>query len=200
MPTSSLSAVSLRPSAGPWLLLVLWLGSAALGFWLFELRHVRTFETDTARIFETEARRGSAEAWYRAHLQVAGELPAATVVHFFAPGCDCNRFTEPHLTRIKARYQPQQVRFVAVTRTPSSAALGMPTLTLPASGELDWLDSAPAALVFDRDGRLVYFGPYSSAAWCGTGGGLVEGILDRLLAGRRPELARFYGRGCFCSR
>jgi hypothetical protein len=177
------------------------IGTAA-GFWWFELRSLRLFETDATRVFDAGTRAEAAQAWYRA-TNPPGAIPgpAATVVYFFKPGCSCNRFTEAHLARIRARYPQAQVRFVAATREEAAATpLGLARLPIPDRPDLDWLAAAPAALVFDRDGKLVYFGPYSNAAWCGAKGGLVEQILDRLLAGRPTVLQPFYGRGCFCAR
>jgi hypothetical protein len=30
------------------------------------------------------------------------------------------------------------------------------------------IHSAPAVLIFDAGGRLIYHGPYSNSAWCGN--------------------------------
>lgn len=60
------------------------------------------------------------------------------------------------------------------------------------------MHAAPAALVFNGAGRLVYFGPYSEEADCGTSGGFVERALDALVAGRAAPVARPLGIGCLC--
>ncbi len=44
--------------------------------------------------------------------------------------------------------------------------------------------------MFDAAGKLVYFGPYSDSARCGVAGGLVERVLDRMLADRRRARSR----------
>jgi hypothetical protein len=188
-----------------WLVVVLWLASAVWGFWFFQLRTQRPFE-NVAQVFDANARASSAEGWYRATLRPeAGSQSqfAATVVHFYQPGCSCNRFTGPHLLKIVARYHQEGVRFLVASREHSTAkwasAAGLRQLDISGEHSLGWLDSTPAALVYDRAGKLVYFGPYSSAAWCGAAGGLVERVLDRLLAGQTLRLQPFYGSGCFCS-
>ena len=194
-----------RPGVGRWLIVGLWMASAAVGFWFFQLRHQHPFENEAMTVFDASARAASAESWYRSTLLAGAADTAhvtATVVHVYRAGCACNRFTEPHLAKIIARYRQEGVRFVVASREQSTAhgasIGGLPQLTIPDLRELDWLDSTPAALVYDSAGKLVYFGPYSSAAWCGTSGGLVERMLDRLLAGQAPRLQPFYGSGCFC--
>lgn len=194
-----------RPGVGRWLIVGLWMASAAIGFWFFQLRHQHPFESEAMTVFDASARAASAESWYRSTLLAGAADTAhvtATVVHVYRAGCACNRFTEPHLAKIIARYRQEGVRFVVASREQSTAhgasIGGLPQLTIPDLRELDWLDSTPAALVYDPAGKLVYFGPYSSAAWCGTSGGLVERMLDRLLAGQAPRLQPFYGSGCFC--
>jgi hypothetical protein len=192
----------------PWIVVTAWLASAALGFWFFQLRDTRSFESDSVTLFDAKARAASAEAWFRSNLSADAGNVAATVVHIYRAGCACNRFTEPHLAKIAARYRQEGVRFVVATREQSTAyesAMhpvspidGLPQYAITDNPDLDWLATAPAALVYDSAGKLVYFGPYSDAAWCGASGGLVERILDRLLAGQTPRLQPFYGSGCFC--
>jgi hypothetical protein len=194
-----------RPGVGRWFVVGLWLASAAIGFWFFQLRDQHPFENEAVTVFDASTRAASAESWYRSTLLTApADTPhvAATVVHVYRAGCACNRFTEPHLAKIVARYRQEGVRFVVASReqstAPGASIGGLAQFTIPDHRNLDWLDSTPAALVYDRAGKLVYFGPYSSAAWCGISGSLVERILDRLLAGQAPRLQPFYGSGCFC--
>ncbi len=193
-----------RVSFWPWMVVGLWLAGSALALWFFQLREQRPFEIEAPSVFDARARGESAEAWYRSVLLSGPQAvpPVATVVHVYRPGCTCNRFTEPHLARIVARYERQGVRFVLATREhpqvqPQHAG-ALAQITIPDERKLDWLDSTPAALIYDSAGKLVYFGPYSSAAWCGASGGLVERVLDRLLAGQAPRLQPFYSSGCFC--
>jgi hypothetical protein len=66
--------------------------------------------------------------------------------------------------------------------------------TLAAAG----INSSPAALIFDAHGRLIYYGPYSDSAWCGSTETLVEPVLDRALVGLATEKRPRASRGCFC--
>ncbi len=198
-----------------WAIASVWLAGTAYAFWSFELKHQRSFESARTVLFDTGVRARSAEVWFRA--MVAPRLGGtgariATVVHIYSANCPCNRFTQPHLARIVAGYQHRGVNFVAAVSGPPAAAVGdgvpgssaspagLQQVELHGGADLAWIEATPAALVFDADGRLVYFGPYSDSARCGTTGGLVERVLDRMLGGRAPHLQPFYGGGCFCGR
>jgi len=189
---------TVRRSYAPWLLVAVWLASAACSFWYFTLRNQRTFESSVDSV--------RAETWYRQHFSPQDrdvQHTVATVVHLYRADCACNRFTEPHLAQIIARYQRDGVRFVAVVRqgnSSESAAAPVAGLrqTSVSANELDWVDATPAALVYDSAGKLIYFGPYSDAAWCGTSAGLVERALDRTLRGQSPEPRGVPGGGCYC--
>jgi hypothetical protein len=163
-------------------------------------------------LFDSAARARSAELWFREAVapQLDGaDARVATVVHVYSADCPCNRFTHPHLARIISGYQHRGVSFVAAVHGPATRVAGSPAgpagltgiqqVELRGGSDLAWLESTPAALVFDAAGRLVYFGPYSDSARCGESGGLVERVLDRLLGGQTPRPQPFYGGGCFCS-
>jgi hypothetical protein len=61
------------------------------------------------------------------------------------------------------------------------------------------IPASPAAAVFNHEGQLAYFGPYSEGAACLTGNGdFVEQVLDKLLAGERPQQINTAAFGCFC--
>jgi hypothetical protein len=175
--TESLSVRRPRPFMA-WLTVAAWLGFTAFAFWFFQVRPEHAAAGAVTRLFDGEEHAREAEAWFRT---LATTSPIATVVHVTRSGCDCNRYTDRHLAQIVAKYQSRGVSFV---RQPGMAP--------------EWIASTPAALVFDRDGRLVYFGPYSDTAWCGAGSGQVERTLDAMLKGNAPRPQRAYVRGCFC--
>jgi hypothetical protein len=174
---------SVRQQALPWALVVAWLLLTALAFWYFELRHQRAFSTASVTLFDSEARISEAEQWARTLIPASASTATlrATVVHVARTNCPCNRFAEPHLEKIEADYATRGVRFVRATGS------------LPV-----WIESTPAALIFDARGKLIYFGPYSDSAWCGVSGGLVERVLDQVLSGQVLRPQRLYSQGCFC--
>jgi len=200
-----------KRSAYAWAVVSIWLTGTAYAFWSFEFKQQRSFESARTALFDSGVRARSAELWFREAVapQLGGIVVRATVVHVYSADCPCNRFTHPHLARIISGYQHRGVSFVAAVHGPatavasslaSSAGLtGIQQVELRGGRDLAWIESTPAALVFDAGGRLVYFGPYSDSARCGESGGLVERVLDRMLGGQTPRPQPFYGGGCFCS-
>ena len=194
--------------AAAWVVVSVWLAGTGYAFWSFELGQQRSFESQRTVLFDSGSRAKSAEAWFRVSIVplANGGTPAvATVVHVYMAGCVCNRFTHPHLARIVARYRSAGVNFFAAVRPAAADGVaedtgpqGLPRIALPTGNEWSWIDATPAALVYDAQGKLVYFGPYSDSARCGESGGLVERVLDRVLLGHTPHPQPFYGGGCFC--
>lgn len=182
--STSASDAAIRPTLPTWLLAVAvggWFAGTAYAFWSFGLKNQRPFATAAqVATFDSGARAAVAESWFRSRF---GTLPpgAATVVAVYADDCSCNSNTRDHATRIAARYAARGVAVVEAT------ARGAP------------VDAAPAALVFDADGRLAYYGPYSDEAFCGAGrDGFVERALDSLLAGGKPHVTPVTSTGCYC--
>jgi hypothetical protein len=201
-----------KRSAFAWAVVSVWLTGTAYAFWSFEFKQQRSFESARTVLFDSGARARSAELWFREAVapQLGGaDSRVATVVHVYSADCPCNRFTQPHLARIISGYRHRGVGFVAAVHGPATAAAGslaspvglagIQQVELRGGSDLAWIESTPAALVFDAAGRLVYFGPYSDSARCGESGGLVERVLDRMLGGQTPRPQPFYGGGCFCS-
>jgi hypothetical protein len=190
--TTSVDGSSERSRAAavlPWVVVCAWLLSTAYGFWHFDLRMQRAFESGNSGTFDADARARAAESWFRAAFEPPDSgHAAATVIHVYAEGCACNGLTDQHLAAIEAAYAGRGVRIVRVAHT-AAAAKAAPR----------WLEVAPAALVFDAGGKLKYFGPYSDASWCGAAGqGLVERALDRVLLRQPQRMQRIWSRGCFC--
>jgi hypothetical protein len=88
---------------------------------------------------------------------------------------------------IEARFRDRGVRFIRV-ESGSAAARGLPA----------WVSTLPAAFVFGADSQMLYFGPYSDAAWCGRSGAMVEGVIQRALQGLPPLPPATTAWGCFC--
>jgi hypothetical protein len=192
-----------------------WLASTAAGFWWFTMKDLRHFAPEPVlgkQRFDTIAMSSGLEAALQAQWQhqPSEGSAQATVLHFWDPGCACSRFNETHVRQLSASYAELGVRFLVVDRRDARArpqlqprdAFGpaVTPYTAP-STTIDDLSvpASPAAAVFDRDGRLAYFGPYSEGAACLAGNGdFVEQVLDKLLAGERPQQINTAAFGCFC--
>jgi hypothetical protein len=52
--------------------------------------------------------------------------------------------------------------------------------------------------IWDRDGNLAYFGPYSEGAVCNSSNSFIEPILTALNEGRRVQASNTLAVGCYC--
>lgn len=111
-------------------------------------------------------------------VSLQGPMPV-TLLNFWSPDCPCSRFMEGHVRRLVATHA-EQVRFITVVEgDPASGAgtliekwrrRGIP---VPAVADPDgaiarsfgvW--AAPAAVVLDMRGRVVFVGAYNAARYC----------------------------------
>jgi hypothetical protein len=166
------------PRSRPWLALVVlaWGVGTAVAFWALALKDRRVLDPEAlAAHFDAARVAPAAEAWLRARAPRASH---ATVVNVVPEHCSCAGAVNRHVAELEVAYRGSAVAFLRARP--------------------EWVRAAPAALVFDASGTLVYFGPYSDEADCGSRGGFVEQTLDQLLAGRAPRAPRPLGLGCFC--
>ena len=173
------------------LLAILWLGAMLAAFWWYEARYIRPFDTRTELFSGAELRLPA---------ELAGPGPIR-LVHFWDPACPCNVGNQQHLAELISRYAPQGVMFYAVQRPGSHGSLPQtlgalqPLEALPGSENLP---ASPAVGIWDREGRLAYFGPYSEGALCTSANSFIEPILDALGAGRPVQADSNLAAGCFC--
>lgn len=134
------------------------------------------------------------------------ELPAAIagpgkvrLVHFWDPSCPCNVGNQQHLAELLQKLNAD-VEFYVVQKANSHGQLpaplqGLNPLQLSNS---HLLPSSPAVAVWDRQGQLAYFGPYSEGAVCTADNSFIEPILAAVLADRPVRATHQLASGCFC--
>ncbi|WP_447588244.1 DUF6436 domain-containing protein [Aquipseudomonas campi] len=169
----------------------LWLGAMLAAYWWFQVRYIRPFDART-------------QLFSGAELRLPAELSgpgAIRVVHFWDPACPCNVGNQQHLAELLATYVPKGVQFYAVQKAGSHGQLPatlralQPLSALPGSADLP---ASPAVAIWDREGRLAYFGPYSEGALCTSANSFIEPILEALSAGRPVRADSTLAVGCFC--
>ncbi|MET0291477.1 MAG: DUF6436 domain-containing protein [Steroidobacteraceae bacterium] len=141
----------------PWVVAAAWLGATSAALWRFDAVGREAGLMDVP----SPAALAAAERWFER--QPSSSSP--TVVHLIDPDCDCTD-TRRHVRQIETGYAARGVRFIDARDIAGVRGTG------------------PVAVVFDREGKAAYLGPYSTAAWCGSQGGKVEGVLERLLRDR----------------
>ena len=173
------------------LLALLWLAAMLAAFWWFQARYIRPFDERT-------------ELFIGSQLRLPAELAgpgAIRLVHFWDPACPCNVGNQQHLAELMQHFGPLGVQFYAVQKPGSSGHLpqtlaGLKTLAgLPGSAGLP---ASPAVAIWDKQGRLAYFGPYSEGANCTSSNSFIEPILEALAADRPVSASNTLAVGCFC--
>ena len=157
----------------------------------FQGRYLRAFSSHTA-LFSGDP------------LRLPDELAgpgAIRLVHFWDPACPCNVGNQQHLSELVEHYAPQGVEFYAVQKPGSHGRLP-DTLgrlkTLPALPGSEQIPASPAVAIWDRNGTLAYFGPYSEGLTCNSNNSFIEPILQALNAGRRVNATHTLAVGCYC--
>ncbi len=177
-----------------WLLAALWLLAMAWAFWWYQGQYLRPFDSQTT-LFSGEQLRLPAA--------LAGPGPIR-VVHFWDPACPCNVGNQQHLAELLERYQDQdqRVQFYSLQKPGSRGQLPAPLAHLRPLATLagaEGLPASPAVAIWDQQGSLAYFGPYSEGAVCTSANSFIEPILDALLQGRPVLATQTLASGCFCS-
>lgn len=126
---------------------------------------------------------------------------AIRLVHFWDPACPCNVGNQQHLTELVEQYVPQGVEFYSVQRPGSHGQLpstlsSLKSITvLPGSEQIP---ASPAVAIWDRSGKLAYFGPYSEGLTCNSSNSFIEPILRALNDGRSVNATHTLAVGCYC--
>jgi hypothetical protein len=126
---------------------------------------------------------------------------AIRVVHFWDPACPCNVGNQQHLAELLEHYVPQGAEFYAVQKPGSHGPLPstlsrLKTLdTLPGSEQIP---ASPAVAIWDRNGKLAYFGPYSEGLTCNSSNSFIEPILQALSEDRPVSATHTLAVGCYC--
>ncbi len=157
----------------------------------FQARYLRPFDNQTT-LFD-----GS-----QLHLppELAGPGPIR-VVHFWDPACPCNVGNQQHLGDLVSQFAGQGVTFHVLQKPgshgqlPANLSALKPLASLPGS---EHLPASPAVAIWDRQGRLAYFGPYSEGAVCNASNSFIEPILKALLDGRQVSASNTLAVGCYC--
>lgn len=153
-----------------------WLAASVFAFWWFEYRYWGAYSEQVV-MFDAEP----IEELYPILNKEAQNKPL--IVHFKDDGCPCDRYRKAHLQRIAS----DLVGTVQIELARDSDMLkGM---DIPAS---------PSVAIWDADGHLAYFGPYSSGMTCGQGFDFINMVLTKLAQGNNPAWVNSQGFGCFC--
>ena len=203
-----------------------WLLGTIFGIWYFQMKDVRPFVLPSTEqpieqskkqivVFNGQGLEKTLKEALMPQLWGDQHQPhfKATVINFWRPDCPCNRYNERHLRELVKTFQPQGVRFISVTsqenikfsRQKNKALKRLATpLLVDKFNRLNIHfkhSAAPAVAIFDRHGKMIYFGPYSIGATCfSSKDGWVERQLKQVLAGKNLDpYINVAAIGCYCS-
>ena len=120
-------------------------------------------------------------------VSMSKQYPALTktVVHIQQEDCSCNFSNNIHADRIDDKLDKFRYRSLHVSASSFPADIVLPSL--------------PAIMIFDEQGGLGYFGPYSSGYFCSTNSAIVDRFLDNILLNTHlGSSVVSEGYGCYC--
>jgi len=123
------------------------------------------------------------------------------LVHFWDPACPCNVGNQQHLTEMVEQFGPKGVEFFAVQKAGSHGQLPATLSNLKTIAVLpgsEQIPASPAVAIWDRSGKLAYFGPYSEGLTCNSSNSFIEPILQALNEGRTVNATHTLAVGCYC--
>lgn len=173
------------------LIALLWVGAMFAAYEWFQARYLRPFDPRAALFSGADLRLPD---------ELAGPGPIR-LVHFWDPACPCNVGNQQHLAELIEHFAPLGVSFHAVQKPgssghlPASLSALQPLAPLPGSAKLP---ASPAVAIWDTNGQLAYFGPYSEGLTCSSSNSFIEPILEALAAGRTVSARNTLAVGCFC--
>jgi hypothetical protein len=162
----------------PVLSILSWFGVMAFSFWWFEYRHWQSFANGNVT-FNGE---GLSELLERLPTRFDGQ-GKVRVMHFTDEECACSSYSRGHIKDL----QSVLIQSEQFTMTASDSIMN--GILIPAT---------PSVAVWDKQGELAYFGPYSSGAVCGEGVDFVSQVLVELERQKNPKWINMLGIGCFC--
>ncbi|MFK3794416.1 DUF6436 domain-containing protein [Pseudomonas piscis] len=157
----------------------------------FQGRYLRAFSEHTA-MFSGDP------------LQLPAELAgpgAIRLVHFWDPACPCNVGNQQHLAELIETYGPRGVEFYSVRKAGSHGQLPVTLERLKSLEHLpgaEQIPASPAVAIWDRNGKLAYFGPYSEGLTCNSSNSFIEPILQALQEERAVSATHTLAVGCYC--
>ena len=123
------------------------------------------------------------------------------LVHFWDPACPCNVGNQQHLTEMVEHFSARGVEFFAVQRPGSHDQLPVTLSSLKTIAVLpgaEQIPASPAVAIWDRSGKLAYFGPYSEGLTCNSSNSFIEPILNALTDDRPVNATHTLAVGCYC--
>lgn len=134
----------------------------------------------------------------------------AWLINFWNPDCQCSEFAEPHVQHLADKYGPRGFGVITVivaehdTQEQSALARARDR-RLPGTWIVDrgvlckryGIKAAPAAMIFDRSGKIIYRGAYNISRFCSSNDtAYAEKALAATASGKESRVPNLPYYGC----
>jgi hypothetical protein len=201
---------------------VVWFFTVIYAFWYFLMMDSRLFyasEKDQLVEFEKSALNNELQGYLSANgyfSQTQLEQNQGYIFHFYNAQCSCDKANQAHVKKLIKKYSQLGFVFLIVPKVQAEGGSSIgeseqpwnellneypDNLHMLKQGELQPLPipASPSTAVLNGKGELVYFGPYALGGVCkADDSGLIETVLNNMLAGIKPSHSFVGGFGCFC--
>ena len=182
-------------------IIIIWLISTIYAFWWFQYKDMRGFANVNWEERFVKFKGQPLQKNLSKDIESLLSNHKITVVNFINPSCGCNKFNYEHLNELKKSFN-KDVQFISLVKNEVDGTLNQTqnlNILQAKYVSSDLIPASPAAAIFDKTGKMIYFGPFSDGAFCGQGNNLVEGKLTKLTNNQNVEpWINMRGYGCFC--
>ena len=106
------------------------------------------------------------------------------IIHMTSDDCHCSKFSNDHKKALDLEAQTDGFHVMNITVSDKVKNI---------------IPSTPAALITDKKGQLIYFGPYSEGLACSSSNGLIELVLNNYRKGFNSKMIVEQATGCYCN-
>lgn len=162
------------PTQLAWMTAVLWLTLVSLLTW-------QVFASDYSEFLHEDAP--------DINTMPSFQVSEVTFVHYLDERCSCHRFALPHVNEIEKSYPD-----VKHVRLDSDSLAQSARQTYE-----KWGISSPSVSIINRDGSILYHGPYTDGAVCGQGEDIIQRQMQRKELGDASKQLNLLSYGCYCN-
>ncbi|MDH4263838.1 MAG: DUF6436 domain-containing protein [Spirochaetia bacterium] len=125
-----------------------------------------------------------------------------TVYNFLNDDCICSRYALMHIKSVLSRFAKSDIDFVLIPKESSnkySFIFNRVLYTYSKDKIWDSIPATPSVAIVNNSGKLIYYGPYSSDYYCGTGkDNYIDKIIDNMSQNILLPIINLSDFGCFC--
>ena len=126
---------------------------------------------------------------------IKGKKAEAVVIHYLDENCSCSKFSKYHIEKLENRYKSNGIIYLNISEKKDQKLNGKVENIF----SLKNIPASPAVAIFNSEGDLSYFGPYSDDYFCGTDAdSFAEKSINKILAGKKFSDFNLLTAGCFC--